>query len=70
MPLLAITVVVPARVPPDAVTSTGVVESVVTVFPELSARRTIGCVDSAEPEAPATGWVLISSCVADPGPEG
>jgi hypothetical protein len=53
-PLTAATVVVPPKVPPDAVTVTEAVEPVM-VLPEASTIRTTGCVAKAAPEVPPTG---------------
>ena len=53
-PFTAATVVVPPKVPPDAVTVTEALEPVI-VSPEASTIRTTGCVAKAAPEVPPTG---------------
>ena len=64
-PLDVETVLVPASVPPLAVTSIDA-EAVVTVlFPE-SRILTTGCVESAAPAVAPTGCVVIEICVAAP----
>ena len=53
-PLTAVTVVVPPKVPPEAVTVTEALEPVI-VLPEASTIRTTGCVLRAAPEEKPTG---------------
>ena len=65
-PATAATLVVPDNVPLPAVTLT-VLVALVTVLLFASAIRTTGCVDSAEPDAPATGDVDTNTFVAVPG---
>jgi hypothetical protein len=52
--------------PPDAVTVT-LAEKDVTVLPFASATRMTGCVGSTDPDAPAVGWVAMTSMAAAPG---
>jgi len=54
----------PPSVPPDADTVTVAVD--VVTFPYASVTLTTGCVDSADPDAPATGDVATTSLLAAP----
>jgi hypothetical protein len=62
-PLTAATVVVPPKVPPEAVTVTDAVEVVAVAFVE-STIRTTGCVANAAPEVPPTGCVVTKIATA------
>ena len=62
-PLTAVTVVVPPKVPPDAVTVTDAVEFVTVPF-VASTIRTTGCVVKAAPDDPPAGCVDIKMAVA------
>ena len=65
-PPATVTVDVPERVPPEAVTVTWLDELVVIVLPLLSVTRTTGCVVRAAPETPATGSVDTTTLLAAP----
>jgi hypothetical protein len=72
IPLAAVAVRVPPRVPPEPeamLMVTTVLESLVTVLPPTSWIVTTGCVVKAAPEAPVTGAVVRTSCVAGPAIE-
>ena len=68
-PATAFRVSVPPSVPPvpDPIATVTAAVAVVTVFPAESRIVTTGCVVSAFPVSPATGWVVSASCAAAPG---
>jgi hypothetical protein len=66
VPLDAVTVVVPLKVPPELVIVTWVALSEVTTLPPGSCTCTTGCGDKADPEVPAVGEVETTSFEAAP----
>ena len=68
-PAAAVNPVQDASVPPEAVKLIEAVDDV-TTLPAESSTFTTGCVVSAVPAGPATGWVVKANWLAAPGPVG